>query len=93
MALGARRGRVLASIVRETLVMVVAGIAAGIPLTLAIGRIARSVVADMLFGLKQNDPATVALAIAGLLVVGAVAAYIPARRAASVDPMVALRYE
>lgn len=93
MALGARRGRVLASIVRETLVMVIAGIAAGIPLTLAIGQIARSVVADMLFGLKQNDPATVALAIAGLLVVGAVAAYIPARRAASVDPMVALRYE
>jgi hypothetical protein len=49
--------------------------------------------AHMLFGLKDNDPASIVMAVGLLLAVGIVAGYFPARRASQVDPIVALRYE
>jgi predicted permease len=89
MALGAQRFDVVRMIMRESIVLVGAGIVIGIGAALASGRL----VATMLFGLQPTDPGTIALAVAVLLTVSALAGYLPARRAARVDPMVALRAE
>lgn len=89
MALGARREHVLWLVLRETLTLVLAGLAAGLPLALWTARYAKS----LLFGIGTADPVTIAATIAALAVVAALAGYIPARRALRVDPMVALRYE
>ena len=93
MALGAPRSRVLAMVLRESLVLVAAGVVAGIPVALAGAHAASSVLSDLLFGIKAADPLSFGLGIATLFVVAALAGYLPARRAAGVDPMVALRYE
>jgi predicted permease len=89
MALGAQRFDVVRMIMRESIVLVGAGIVIGIGAALASGRL----VATLLFGLQPTDPGTIALAVAVLLTVSALAGYLPARRAARVDPMVALRAE
>jgi ABC-type antimicrobial peptide transport system permease subunit len=89
MALGAAQSNVRWLVMREIAVMVVTGIAIGVPVTLAGGRL----VTHMLFGLQDNDPLSIAVAVGVLLLVGLVAGYFPARRASQVDPMVALRYE
>lgn len=89
MALGAGKRQVLGSVLRETLMLTAVGIAIGLPITFLVARL----LASMLFGVKPDDPATVALAAFALCAVGFLAAYIPARRAAKVDPLVALRYE
>jgi ABC-type antimicrobial peptide transport system permease subunit len=89
MALGARQSNVRWLVLREITVMVLIGIAIGVPATLAGGQL----VAHMLFGLKDKDPVSIAVAIGVLLIVGLIAGYFPARRASRVDPMVALRYE
>jgi putative ABC transport system permease protein len=89
MALGANGGGIVRLILREALLLLGIGLVVGAALALAAARTASS----MLFGLKPYDPATLAFAIGTLAMVAIAASYIPARRAAGVDPMVALREE
>jgi predicted permease len=89
MAMGAQRQEVLSLVLRESMVLVIAGIAIGIAAALGAG----SFVASQLFGLEPTDPTTMLGAMGVMLAVSAAAGYLPARRAARVDPMVALRYE
>lgn len=88
-ALGARPGDVLWMVLRQTLPLVLLGIAAGLAVALAGTRL----VSSQLFGVAPNDGFTIATATIVLIVVAACAAYVPARRASRFDPMVALRYE
>jgi predicted permease len=89
MALGAQRGQVLWMVLRGSLGMTIAGIVIGLPLAL----FAVKGLQSMLFGVQPRDPGTFVGAVAGIVVVSLVASLIPALRAASVDPMVALREE
>jgi ABC-type antimicrobial peptide transport system permease subunit len=89
MALGAQRTQVLWGTLRRALIWTTAGVAVGIPLALMASRTAES----LLFGLSPMDTITLSVAAALMLVLGALAAYIPAHRASRVDPLVALRYE
>jgi predicted permease len=89
MALGARREEMLWMVLRETVLLVTLGIAIGLPAALAATRL----IQDYLFGLKPTDPATIGVAVMMLAAIAVLAGYLPARRAARVDPMTALRYE
>ena len=89
MALGARPGDVARPILREALVLAGIGSVIGLPIALTATQCLRSI----FFGIKPYDPMTVAASITLLLGVAALAASIPARRAAKIDPMEALRYE
>ncbi len=89
MALGASRRQVLVMVLRESAWVLAAGLAAGIPLTLLAVRPLKS----MLYQLSPFDPMSFALAIAAMIAVSACAALVPARRAASIEPMQALRTE
>jgi putative ABC transport system permease protein len=89
MALGARRPDVVALVVKQGMMLVLMGIVAGTVLSLAMTRL----IAGMLFGISATDPLTFAGVAMLLGVVAFFANYLPARRGASVDPMVALRYE
>jgi len=89
MALGAQRSDVIGMIVREYLIPVLIGMLIGVAAALALARL----IASMLYGVAPTDPVSMALAVAAMLAVALLAAAIPARRATSVDPMVALRYE
>ena len=89
MALGALSGDVLWLVLWETLLLVLIGVGIGLPVAL----VATRLISSQLFGLTPNDPLTLTIATLLLLAVGAVAGYLPARRASRVDPMVALRCE
>lgn len=89
MALGANRGLVLRQVMQDTMLMVLLGAAAGIGGVLAAGKL----IASVLFGLRASDPITILVCVAILTGVAAIASYLPARRAANIDPMEALRYE
>jgi predicted permease len=89
MALGAEQGGVLRAVMRETGALIVIGVAIGLPVAYALGRVVQS----RLYGLKAFDPATVLAAVVVMGIVAAAAGLIPARRAAQVDPLRALRYE
>jgi predicted permease len=87
MALGAEPGHVLRLVMRETLWLALAGVALGIPAAL----VATRWVESQLFGLKPHDPLTITLVTLLLIAVMALAGYLPARKAARVDPLFALR--
>lgn len=89
MALGAERYQILGVVLWETLALAVAGVAIGLGLSLASGRLIES----LLFGLKPYDPLVLALATLAMIVVALLAGFLPARRATRIDPLVALRYE
>jgi predicted permease len=89
MALGASARNVLTLILREAVLLVLIGVAIGVPIVLYLSRFARS----LLFELSPTDPMTIGLAGAVLLVVALLAGYLPARRATKVDPLIALRDE
>lgn len=89
MALGAERSRIAGMVLRETFLLVVCGLAIGVPVAIFTSRL----IASQLFGLKPDDPITVLAASVLMSSVTMFASYLPARRAASVDPMRALRTE
>ena len=89
MALGAQTGNVLWLVLREVLTLVAIGVAVGLVAAFFTTKTAET----LLFGLKRNDPLTITMAALLLFVVAIVAGYLPARRAARVDPMTALREE
>jgi putative ABC transport system permease protein len=89
MALGAKARDITMLVVREGLLLVLPGVAIGVAGAWALTRF----LSGLLFGVSATDPVTFAALSALLLVVALLACYIPARRAAKVDPLVALRYE
>jgi ABC-type antimicrobial peptide transport system permease subunit len=74
---------------RDVLTLVAIGLVVGVPVALASGRL----ISGLLYGLSNVDPLSIAAAVGILALVAGLAAYVPARRAASVDPSTALRYE
>lgn len=89
MALGATSRSVAWPILRGSLLTAVAGVALGLPAAVAGARVVRS----YLFGVESHDPVTMGVAIVLLLAIAMLAAWVPAHRAARIDPMAALRHE
>jgi ABC-type antimicrobial peptide transport system permease subunit len=89
MALGARSGDVLRLVMRESMILVAVGVVIGVGVALGVSRF----VATLLFGLAPTDATSIAAATGIMVVVSALAGFLPARRAARVDPMIALRYD
>lgn len=89
MALGAQKSAVYWLVLRDVAIILAAGTALGLAASLAAGRL----VASLLFGVRPNDPLQLAAAAITLAAATAIAAYLPARRAARLDPMSALREE
>jgi predicted permease len=89
MALGADRRRVIVNVVRETMTLVTAGVVIGVPAAWGATRL----IAGTLFGVAAMDPRTVAFVLTAMMIVALLAGYLPARRAAAVNPVMALRQE
>jgi len=89
MALGAERGRILVMVLTEVSLLVIAGIAVGLPLAWSAARL----LSHQLYELSPHDPLTIAASVVAIVLITLLAGYAPARRASKVDPMVALRYE
>jgi len=88
-ALGASGSDVVAMVMRQGLRLAAVGLAIGLALALVL----KSVLRGLLVGVSATDPATLAVTALVLLIVAVLASYVPARRAARVDPMVALRFD
>lgn len=89
MALGAEQGSIYRMVLRDGLLMVALGVAAGVPVSFWLSRL----VTRLLFGVSPGDPCTFVGAVALLMIVAAAAGYLPARRASRINPTVALRYD
>jgi predicted permease len=89
MALGADANHVVRQMVLQGTIMIGCGVAAGTAGSLAATRLLKT----LLYGVQERDPVVMVAAIMILATAGLLASYVPARRAASIDPMVALRYE
>jgi len=89
MAVGAQRGQVIWMVLRDSLILTAAGVAVGIPLAILTGK----ALSSALYGITPNDPASFVFALVGVAAVALAASWIPPRRAASVDPVTALRSE
>jgi ABC-type antimicrobial peptide transport system permease subunit len=89
MALGAERGEIARMVIGETMLLVAVGLAIGVPAAMGASRL----IASQLFGLKPGDPLTIFGACAVMVAVTVLASWLPARRAASVNPIQALRSE
>ena len=88
-ALGALFGNVIWLVMREVLLLVATGVAIAVPLALALARLIQS----ELFGIRATDPATIAFSVLLLSAIAIMAGFVPARRAATSDPLTVLRYE
>jgi predicted permease len=93
MTLGAQRGDIRTLVLRQTLAVVLCGVAIGIGGSLAVVRLLSSAINGMLYGIKPTDISLFMGATISLVAIALLAAFLPARRASRVDPMVALRYE
>ena len=93
MALGALPGQVSRMVVGEAFGLVAVGLALGVPAAFAAALAARSLLAGVLFELSPTDPFILSSSTAAILVIGSLAAYVPARRAARIDPVASLKYE
>jgi predicted permease len=89
MAVGAQRGQVLWMVLRESLILTATGVAIGVPLAALLAR----VLAATLYGVTSHDALSYCSAVVGVVIVAIIASVLPARRAASVDPLSALRAE
>ncbi len=89
LALGAERGTIIAMILRSGLLLATMGIVPGLVAAFLLTQL----IAALLYGVSPSDPSTFLSVSVVLVAVATLASYIPARRAAKVDPMVALRYE
>ena len=89
MALGAEANGILRLILSDSLRLIVIGMAVGLPVALGLSRL----ISKMLFNLSPADPVSITAALVIVVGIALLAAYLPARRATKVDPMVALRYE
>ena len=89
MALGAHRGAVVWMVLREALVLAAVGLAIGLPSALGASRLVES----FLFEVKPNSPAVLTTAVGILLGTVLLAAYVPARKASRIDPLIAVRHE
>jgi len=89
MALGADRRTIVWMVLRETMLLVIAGVIIGVPAAIAASRL----IASQLFGTRPTDPLTLGLSALLLAGVAVIAGFLPARKASKVDPLIALRYE
>jgi ABC-type antimicrobial peptide transport system permease subunit len=89
LALGAQRGIIIWSVMREVLLLLAIGLAVGVPAAIGLGRF----VASQLYGIQAHDPQIAMATMTLLALVSAAAGLIPAHRASRIDPLLALRYE
>jgi len=89
LALGAQRGLIVWSVMREVLLLLLVGLAVGVPTAIGLGRF----VSAQLYGIQPHDPWIAGSTVLLLTLVSAAAGLIPAHRASRIDPILALRYE